>query len=140
MALRNFNAARRLVDRLRQYGCRVMLDDFGSGFTSFDYLRQMPVDGLKIDMMYTQRLADDMLNQTIVESICRIGKALNLEVIAEGVEETSTLETLRRLGADFAQGHLFHVDEPLEILQIGSGAGRDRVVKSVVEWGGEASV
>src|SRR3546814_7265203 len=52
MALRNFNAARRLVDRLRQYGCRVMLDDFGSGFTSFDYLRQMPVDGLKIDMMY----------------------------------------------------------------------------------------
>src|SRR3546814_5454116 len=56
MALRNFNAARRLVDRLRQYGCRVMLDDFGSGFTSFDYLRQMPVDGLKIDMMYTQRL------------------------------------------------------------------------------------
>lgn len=116
MAIRNFNAARRLVARLRQYGCRVMLDDFGSGFTSFDYLRQMPVDGLKIDMMYTHRLADDALNQTIVESICRIGKALKIEVVAEGVEETSTLEVLRRLGADYAQGHLFHVAEPLETL------------------------
>lgn len=119
MATRNFNAARRLVARLRQYGCKVMLDDFGSGFTSFDYLRQMPVDGLKIDMVYTHRLADDALNQTIVESICRIGKALKLEVIAEGVEEASTLETLRRLGADYAQGHLFHVAEPLETLLAG---------------------
>lgn len=116
MALRNFNAARRLVARLRRSGYRVMLDDFGSGFTSFDYLRQMPVDGLKIDMMYTRRLADDMLNQTIVESICRIGKALHLEVVAEGVEDTSTLETLRRLGADFVQGHLFHVASPLDVL------------------------
>lgn len=113
-ALRNFNAARQLVARLREYGCRIMLDDFGSGFTSFDYLRQMPVDGLKIDMMYTQALADDPLNRTIVESICRIGKALDLEIIAEGVEEASTLETLRQLGADFAQGHLFHVAAPLD--------------------------
>jgi EAL domain-containing protein (putative c-di-GMP-specific phosphodiesterase class I) len=94
----------------------VLLDDFGSGFTSFDYLRQMPVDGLKIDMAYTARLADDPLNQTIVESICRIGKALGLEIIAEGVEQTSTLDTLRRLGADFAQGHLFHVATPLDAL------------------------
>ncbi|HET8883788.1 MAG TPA: EAL domain-containing protein [Solimonas sp.] len=116
MALRNFSAARTLVARLRDYGCRVLLDDFGSGFTSFDYLRQMPVDGLKIDMAYTARLADDPLNQTIVESICRIGKALGLEIIAEGVEQTSTLETLRRLGADFAQGHLFHVATPLDAL------------------------
>lgn len=116
MALRNFSAARTLVTRLRDYGCRVLLDDFGSGFTSFDYLRQMPVDGLKIDMAYTARLADDPLNQTIVESICRIGKALGLEIIAEGVEHASTLETLRRLGADFAQGHLFHAAAPLDTL------------------------
>jgi EAL domain-containing protein (putative c-di-GMP-specific phosphodiesterase class I) len=94
----------------------VLLDDFGSGFTSFDYLRQMPVDGLKIDMAYTARLADDPLNQTIVESICRIGKALGLEIIAEGVEHASTLDTLRRLGADFAQGHLFHAAAPLDTL------------------------
>ncbi|NGY05532.1 PAS domain-containing protein [Solimonas terrae] len=118
-ALRNFSAARTLVARLRAYGCRILLDDFGSGFTSFDYLRQMPVDGLKIDMAYTDRLADDPLNQTIVESICRIGKALKLEIIAEGVEEASTLETLRRLGADYAQGHLFHAASPLDALLAG---------------------
>lgn len=116
MALRSFGTARRMVSRLRQIGCRVMLDDFGSGFTSFDYLREMKVDGLKIDMTYTNRLAEDPLNQTIVESICRIGKALGLEIVAEGVEEASTLETLRRLGADYVQGHLFHVAEPLEAL------------------------
>lgn len=112
-ALRGFAAARRLLARLREIGCRVLLDDFGSGFTSFDYLRQMPVDGLKIDRSYTQCLGDDPLNQTIVESICRISDVLDLEVIAEGVEDEGTLQALQRLGVDAVQGHLFHRTTPL---------------------------
>ncbi|WP_169729297.1 PAS domain-containing protein [Solimonas soli] len=115
-ALRGFAAARRLVARLREAGCRVMLDDFGSGFTSFDYLRQMTVDGLKIDQMYTQRLTEDRVNQTIVESICRISDVLDLEVVAEGVEDEATLAALRRLGVDFAQGHLYHTTTALDEL------------------------
>ncbi|WP_028008404.1 PAS domain-containing protein [Solimonas flava] len=113
-ALRSFAVARRLVSRLREMGCRVMLDDFGSGFTSFDYLRQMMVDGLKIDQAYTQGLGNDRLNQTIVSSICRISEVLQLEVVAEGVETESTLAALRELGVAIVQGHLFHIAEPLD--------------------------
>ncbi len=113
-ALRSFTVARRLVSRLREMGCRVMLDDFGSGFTSFDYLRQMTVDGLKIDQAYTQSLGDDRLNQTIVASIRRISEVLQIEVVAEGVETESTLLALRELGVEIVQGHLFHVAEPLD--------------------------
>ncbi|NKF20707.1 PAS domain-containing protein [Solimonas marina] len=119
MALRSFGTARRLVSRLRQIGCRVMLDDFGSGFTSFDYLREMKVDGLKIDMSYTRELSADALNRTIVESIIRIGKALGLEIVAEGVETQATREILVALGSDYLQGHLFHVAEPIsQLLQL----------------------
>lgn len=118
-ALMSFAAARRLLARLRESGCRVMLDDFGSGFTSFDYLRQMTVDGLKIDQTYTQRLQQDPLNQTIVDAIRRIGSVLGIEIVAEGVEDESTLALLRRLDIDAAQGHLFHVASPLEELLAG---------------------
>ncbi|MFT4045782.1 MAG: EAL domain-containing protein [Solimonas sp.] len=115
-ALLSFADAKRFVAQLREAGCRVMLDDFGSGFTSFEYLRQMTVDGLKIDQMYTRQLADDRVNRTIVESICRISDVLDLKVVAEGVEDEATLEALRRLGVDFAQGHLYHTTSPLDEL------------------------
>lgn len=113
-AVLGFGTAQQLVTRLRDCGCRVMLDDFGSGFTSFEYLKQMVVDGLKIDHMFTRQLADDRVNQTIVESICRIGDALQLEIVAEGVEEQESLDILKKLGVEFVQGHLFHKAAPLE--------------------------
>ena len=115
-ALLGFGTAQKFVARLRELGCRVMLDDFGSGFTSFEYLRRMTVDGLKIDQGYTQNLGSDRLNQTIVEAICRIGRALQLEIVAEGVEDTASLDLLRQLGVDFVQGHLFHTSVPLSEL------------------------
>ncbi|MFA5941065.1 MAG: EAL domain-containing protein, partial [Sinimarinibacterium sp.] len=120
-AFSNVEHARRLIDTLRERGYRILLDDFGSGFTSFERLRGVAADGIKIDMAYTRELASDPFNRTVVEFICRIGAQLGLEVIAEGVETESTLAMLRRLGAQRAQGHLFHHAQPLTELLAAHG-------------------
>ncbi|HEY0913378.1 MAG TPA: EAL domain-containing protein [Solimonas sp.] len=109
-------AAKELLDALRERGHRILLDDFGSGFTSFECLKSLQVDGIKVDQSYTRDLVHDPVNQTIVQSICKIGQCLNLEVIAEGVEDQQTLEALTSLGVRNAQGHLFHVASPLKDL------------------------
>jgi EAL domain-containing protein (putative c-di-GMP-specific phosphodiesterase class I) len=107
-------AARQLLEDLRQRGHRLLLDDFGSGFTSFECLKALPVDGIKVDQSYTHDLVHDPVNQSIVESICKLGRCLNLSVIAEGVEDQPTLDALFSLGVRNAQGHLFHRAEPLQ--------------------------
>lgn len=109
-------AAKELLEALRERGHRILLDDFGSGFTSFECLKSLQVDGIKVDQSYTRDLVHDPVNQTIVQSICKIGQCLNLEVIAEGVEDQPTLEALTSLGVRNAQGHLFHVASPLREL------------------------
>lgn len=109
-------AAKDLLDALRERGHRILLDDFGSGFTSFECLKSLQVDGIKVDQSYTRDLVNDPVNQTIVQSICKIGQCLNLEVIAEGVENQETLDALTSLGVRNAQGHLFHVASPLQEL------------------------
>lgn len=115
-AFSSFNRARRFVQVLRARGCRILLDDFGSGFTSFDHLRGIDVDGIKVDMAYTRDLLSDPFNRSIVEFICRIGAQLGLQVIAEGVENEAMLDALRVMGAHAAQGHLFHRAQPLREL------------------------
>ncbi|WP_162932125.1 putative bifunctional diguanylate cyclase/phosphodiesterase [Solimonas sp. K1W22B-7] len=109
-------AAKELLEDLRERGHRILLDDFGSGFTSFECLKSLQVDGIKVDQSYTRDLVHDLVNQTIVQSICKIGQCLNLEVIAEGVEDQATLQALTQLGVRNAQGHLFHVASPLQQL------------------------
>lgn len=112
-AFGRMSAVRELMQTLRARGHRVLLDDFGSGFTSFECLKTLEVDGLKIDQSYTRNLASDPVNQAIVESICRISQRMGLQVIAEGVEDQSTREALLQLGVGQAQGHLFHTAAPL---------------------------
>ena len=112
-AFGRMSAVRELMQTLRARGHRVLLDDFGSGFTSFECLKTLEVDGLKIDQSYTRNLASDPVNQAIVESICRISQRMGLQVIAEGVEDQSTREALLQLGVGQAQGHLFHTATPL---------------------------
>jgi diguanylate cyclase (GGDEF)-like protein/PAS domain S-box-containing protein len=112
-AFGRMSAVRELMQTLRTRGHRVLLDDFGSGFTSFECLKTLEVDGLKIDQSYTRNLASDRVNQAIVESICRISQRMGLQVIAEGVEDETTREALMQLGVRHAQGHLFHRAVPL---------------------------
>lgn len=112
-ALPSMDAARDTVDRLRSRGFDVLLDDFGNGFASFSYLRALKVDGLKIDNSYTRALQHDPFNQAVVSSICDLCAKLDLQLVAEGVEDEATLDILRQLKVREAQGWLFHRPEPL---------------------------
>jgi diguanylate cyclase (GGDEF)-like protein len=105
-AIANMNAALRFMSHVRELGCAVALDDFGSGLSSFGYLKSLPADYLKIDGTFVRAMIDDELDRTIVEAITKIGHAAGKEVIAESVESADVLDALAGLGIDFVQGFL----------------------------------
>ena len=86
---------------------RLVLDDFGTGYSSLAYLNRFPLDALKIDRDFVDALGVEQERTAIVEAIIGMARALSLDVIAEGVENEAQLSELRRLGCDYAQGHLF---------------------------------
>ena len=104
-AITNLAEATELMKELRAMGCRFALDDFGSGLSSFAYLRSLPVDFLKIDGMFVKDIHHDSVDHSIVESINRVGKMVGLKTIAEFVESPQVLEHLQALGVDFVQGY-----------------------------------
>ena len=119
-AISNFQAAMRFIRDLRAMGCRFALDDFGSGLSSFAYLKTLPVDFLKIDGSFVRNIADDPVNQALVGNIHSIGRLLNKQTIAEFAEDDRTIEMLRELQVDHAQGYGIHRPEPLEQLLAGN--------------------
>ena len=112
-AISNFQAALHLIRELKALGCRFALDDFGSGMSSFSYLRSLPVDYLKIDGQFVRGMLDDPVNRTLVGNINDIGHLLGKETIAEYAEDAATIEALRALGVDYAQGFGIHRPAPL---------------------------
>ena len=105
-----FDDAERAVEtlyKLRQMGFRVVLDDFGTGYSSLDNLRKFALDGLKIERGFIEGLARERESAAIVGSIVQLGRALKLEVIAEGVETEGQVALLRAAGASHLQGFLF---------------------------------
>jgi diguanylate cyclase (GGDEF)-like protein/PAS domain S-box-containing protein len=98
------------LEALRSRACQVALDDFGVGFSSLYYLRHLPVDYLKIDAAFIYRLVTDPQDRQIVRTIADLARGLGRATIAEGVEDGATLEAVRALGVDYAQGH--HVGRP----------------------------
>ncbi|MFN3880041.1 MAG: ammonium transporter [Nitrincola lacisaponensis] len=108
--------AGRFIRELKQLGCQFALDDFGSGLSSFGYLKQLPVDYLKIDGIFIQELASNRIDQAMVASINNIGHIMGLKTIAEFVEDAATLDLLRQIGVDYVQGYYIGRPEPLESL------------------------
>jgi len=104
-AIENMQRSRELVARLRALGCRFALDDFGSGFSTFNYIKQFPVDYLKLDGSFIINLAHDPMDQELVRHMISVARNLGKETIAEFVENQETLDILRRLGVDYVQGH-----------------------------------
>ena len=104
-AIDNLQAARKFIGSLKDLGCRMALDDFGSGFCSFAYLKHLPVDSLKIDGSFVQSLASAKVDQAMVQSMNQIAHALGKTTIAEFVENHETLVLLKDYGIDYAQGH-----------------------------------
>ena len=104
-AITNFSETRDMVARLRALGCRFALDDFGSGFCSFSYIKNYPVDILKIDGSFIVNMINDETDQLLVKSMIDVSHSLGKKVIAEYVENRQILEKLREFGADYVQGH-----------------------------------
>ncbi|NOY61956.1 MAG: EAL domain-containing protein [Gammaproteobacteria bacterium] len=112
----NLSAAVKFIGNLKDIGCNFALDDFGSGFSSFYYLKHLPVDKLKIDGSFVQGLADAPVDQAMVQSINQVAHALGKETVAECVENEETLKLLTQFGVDYVQG--YHVGKPMESIGI----------------------
>lgn len=104
-AVENLDQALVFMRRLKEMGCRFALDDFGSGLSSFGYLRNFPVDFLKIDGSFVKDINHDQVSRSIVASIKDVGHATGKKIIAEFVEDRSTLKDLAEIGVDYAQGY-----------------------------------
>ena len=96
-----------VLERLSSLGVRSSVDDFGTGYSSLSYLRQLPIDEIKIDRSFVGTMAVNQSDFVIVRSIIELGHNLDLDVVAEGVEDEWTLDSLRALGCDQAQGYFF---------------------------------
>jgi diguanylate cyclase (GGDEF)-like protein/PAS domain S-box-containing protein len=115
-AITNIDQARHFAAEVTGLGCGLALDDFGSGFATFHYLKKLDFDFLKIDGEFIQNLAEDKANQLIVASAVQIARGLGKHTVAEFVEDARTLQLLRDIGVDYAQG--FHIARPRPILEI----------------------
>ena len=112
-AISNLTKAAQLMRDLKAMGCRFALDDFGIGMSSFAYLKYLPVDYIKIDGVFIRDMAADPMDHAIVEAINRIAHILGLKTVAEFVENEATLERLRTLKVDYAQGYFIAKPEAL---------------------------
>ena len=104
-AITNLTSATHLVTKLRDAGCRFALDDFGSGLSSFGYLKQLPVEFVKIDGMFVRDILEDPIDFAMVRSINEMAHVLGKRTIAEFVENDAILEAIREIGIDYAQGY-----------------------------------
>jgi hypothetical protein len=104
---------RRFVTALRELGCKVALDDFGTGYGGFTYLKQLPIDYLKVDIEFVRDLRQSGASRKVVEAIVNLARGFDLETVAECVEDEESLVLLRELGVDYAQG--YHIGRPAEL-------------------------
>ncbi len=106
------------MHELRKRGCRFALDDFGSGLSSFHYLKTLPVDFLKIDGQFIGNVTTDVVDRSMVEAISRVGRALGIATIAEKVESAEVFAELQRLGVQFAQGYFVARPAPIDTITL----------------------
>ncbi len=104
-AISNLSRVVHFMKSLKQLGCKFSLDDFGTGLSSFTYLKNLPVDYLKIDGHFIRNVAEDKVDESMVKAISEVGHAMGIETIAERVETKEVLEKLGELGIEYAQGY-----------------------------------
>jgi len=115
-AISNLTAAIKFIKQLKFLGCKFALDDFGSGLSSFAYLKNLPVDYLKIDGAFVKDILDDPIDAAMVQSINQIGHVMNIKTIAEFVENEQIEKHLARINIDYAQG--FGIEKPRPFSEI----------------------
>jgi diguanylate cyclase (GGDEF)-like protein/PAS domain S-box-containing protein len=112
----NLDHAQRFIAVLHGMGCEFALDDFGTGLSSFATLRTLPIDYLKIDGSFINNLAKDTVNQAMVSAMIELSRSLNFRVVAEQVEDQSSLDTVTDMGIDFVQGFVVGRPQPLSVI------------------------
>ncbi|MBY4677030.1 putative bifunctional diguanylate cyclase/phosphodiesterase [Marinobacterium arenosum] len=122
-----------MIDALRDRQVRFSIDDFGTGYSAINYLRSYPVDFIKVDRSFVNDLLEDEQDRTLVEVIIRMGQALGIQVVAEGVEQLAQLQLLEQLGCDYAQGFLFGKPQPLEDFIVLCRSGGEALLADVVD-------
>ena len=113
-AIKNIKKAAGFIQAIKEFGCKFALDDFGSGLSSFAYLKDLPVDILKIDGMFVKGINTEPVNYAMVKAINDVGKIMNMKTIAEYVEDEEALEKLKEIGVDYGQGYYFGKSEKLD--------------------------
>jgi diguanylate cyclase (GGDEF)-like protein/PAS domain S-box-containing protein len=129
-AVANMADAQEFANRIRELGCSLALDDFGTGFSSFIYLKHVPAQFLKIDIEFIRDLERSPADQQLVRAIVSIAHGLGQKTVAEGVENRGTLEMVRKLGVDYAQG--FYIGRPalVETGRVEARSGRELTLKA----------
>jgi diguanylate cyclase (GGDEF)-like protein/PAS domain S-box-containing protein len=112
-SLFNLHITQRVISELHKLGCSFSVDDFGSGFSSFAYLKELPADYIKLDGSFIQNLHHDAIDQTLVRSMIQVIQALGKKAVAEYVENQAILDILKSMGIDFVQG--YHIGYPLPV-------------------------
>ena len=115
-SLSNLTGTQRMVTKLNQLGCQFSIDDFGTGFSTFSYLKQIPAESVKIDGSFVKDMIRNPTDAVLVKSIHETSKALGKETIAEFVEDQETLEKLAELGVNYAQGYCISRPVPVDVL------------------------
>jgi EAL domain-containing protein (putative c-di-GMP-specific phosphodiesterase class I) len=118
MLLEHTAAMMTLMHRLRALGVRLAIDDFGTGYSSLSYLQRLPIDILKIDRAFVERLGTDANAAALVRAIVSLGESMSLKTIAEGIENAQQAERLRGLGCDFGQGFFYGMPMSAEELEV----------------------
>ncbi len=115
-AMTSLAAATHFIHELRKRGCKFSLDDFGSGLSSFLFLKNLPVDYIKIDGGFVHNVTQDVIDRSMVEAITQIGRTMGIATIAERVDSAEVLNQLAELGVQYAQGHYIASPQPIEVL------------------------
>jgi len=142
VALHDLDNTRRFIDQIRSCGVRVALDDFGAGYTSFSYLKELPADVLKIDGQFVQNINAHPANVAIVEAIVKLAMNLGMKTIAEWAEDAATARTLAEIGVDYVQGFVVARSQPApRILEASSAASfiKDPAMLALVDELGQLS-
>jgi diguanylate cyclase (GGDEF)-like protein len=122
VALHDLDNTRRFIDQVRAFGVKVALDDFGAGYTSFSYLKELPADVLKIDGNFIVNINAHPANVAIVEAIVNLAANLGMKTIAEWAEDAATIRTLAEIGVDYVQGYAIARSQPPEKLLAASSS------------------